>query len=450
MRRAFTSSATSLPSPKRHDDLAGLIGELLSQRVGEYRTILEEHAEEITDPASHPAATRIGTAPRSDLAMAAGLLWLPRMGGAELGLAGLLREAGVTHGGVSGAGGETADGRRGARIRGDPATRCLELFKAPQVVAAEFGVRRVPAISFRWTSRPRTTTWTAVTWWSLGAVRVRDGVVVEEFQRLVQANPAGEAPVPWRFTATPTKPSQTLRTLRRYGPSSVPLPQAICWSLTMDTGSTSRPAPAGEVTILRGMTSSRSTLCLSHKLLHPGSRALANLAHSFGIETGREHHALDDARTLAGVFLKLESQKLARARKTSLVSAIDHLAVALALSNPGEKSEARLFLDLGKLFALGRYSKALESYEAERGPPRRGERASARGTDRTAGRQNPHWRDSRKERTADERYPGRHGPSPSPARQRCLEHPSWGSSPIFWIGSHSPTPAEVRSWIGAA
>ena len=90
---------------------------------------------------------------------------------------------------------------------------------------------------------------------------------------------------------------------------------------------------------------------------------------TFGVETGREHHALDDARTLALVFLKLEDEKQIRARKTSLVSAIDHLAVALALADPPEKSEPRTFLELGKLFALGRYSHALESYEAERNRP---------------------------------------------------------------------------------
>ena len=105
-------------------------------------------------------------------------------------------------------------------------------------------------------------------------------------------------------------------------------------------------------------------------MLHPGSRALANLARSFGIETGREHHALDDARTLAGVFLKLESQKQASGPE-------DQPGLRRSIISPSpwrsaihrEKSEARLFLDLGKLFALGRYSQALESYEAERSRP---------------------------------------------------------------------------------
>ena len=121
---------------------------------------------------------------------------------------------------------------------------------------------------------------------------------------------------------------------------------------------------------------------------------------------------------------------------------------ALALSNPGEKSEARLFFDLGKLFALGRYSKALESYEAERARPGR-ETAPAREEliERLGGR--ILMERLRKERTADERYPA------AMARLRRLLDsvpetiPSWSSSPIFWIGSHSPTPAEVRSWIGA-
>jgi DNA polymerase III epsilon subunit family exonuclease len=285
---------------------------------------------------------------------------------------------------------------------GDPASRCLELYKALQLVAAEAG-----GDAFRdFVSVDVETTDNDVDHCDvveLGAVRVREGVIVEQFQRLV-------------------KPSQPVspRSVAIHGYTDDALVHApdfaSVWSEFRDfAGGDLLVAHNGhgfDFPVLRRLARDHpagnqflafDTLPLA-RMLHPGSRALANLAHSFGIETGREHHALDDARTLAGVFLKLESQKRARARKTSLVSAIDHLAVALALSNPPEKSEARLFLDLGKLFALGRYSQALESYEAERARPG-GENAPSREEliERLGGR--VLMERLRRERTADERYP---------------------------------------------
>src|SRR6185369_16242551 len=130
---------------ERHDDLAGLIGELLSQRVGEYRTILEEHAEEITDPASHPPVTELAQR-LTRIRYGRGTVWLPRMGGAELGLAGLLREAGVTM----------------VDYQGPEAKP-----RTVDVVTTDNDVDGCDVVE-------------------LGAVRVRDGVVVEDFQRLVK------------------------------------------------------------------------------------------------------------------------------------------------------------------------------------------------------------------------------------------------------------------------
>jgi DNA polymerase III epsilon subunit family exonuclease len=386
---------------ERHDDLAGLIGELLSQRVGEYRTILEEHAEEITDPASHPPVTELAQR-LTRIRYGRGTAWLPRMGGAELGLAGLLREAGVTMVDYQGPEAKPRTEDVVLESGGDPATRCLELFKALQLVAAESGegaFRDFVSVDVETTDNDVDGCDVV----ELGAVRVRDGVVVEDFQRLVKPT----QPVSPGSVAIHGYTDEALAGAPDF---------ASVWTefraFAADDLLVAHNGHGFDFPVLRRLAKDHpsgndflalDTLPLA-KLLHTGSRALANLAHSFGIETGREHHALDDARTLAGVFLKLESQKLARARKTSLVSAIDHLAVALALSNPGEKSEARLFLDLGKLFALGRYSKALESYEAERARPG-GETTPAREEliERLGGR--ILMERLRKERTADERYP---------------------------------------------
>ncbi len=96
------------------------------------------------------------------------------------------------------------------------------------------------------------------------------------------------------------------------------------------------------------------------------SCSLPNLASRFGVEPGRSHRALDDSRTLAMVLLRLDAMKLARARKTALSGLLGHLGVALALC-PDQSlgGEARLFRDLARPFALGRYSGALEWYERE-------------------------------------------------------------------------------------
>ncbi|HEY7027058.1 MAG TPA: UvrD-helicase domain-containing protein [Gemmatimonadales bacterium] len=386
---------------ERHDDLEGLIAELLSQRVGEYRTILEEHTEEITDPASHPAATELAKR-LAPIRYGRGTVWLPRMGGAELGLAGLLREAGLTMVDYQASEVDPRPEDVVLESEGDSATRCLELFKALQLVAAEAGrdaFRDFVSVDVETTDNDVERCDVV----ELGAVRVRNGVIVEEFQRLVKPT----QPVSPGSVAIHGYNDEALAGAPDFAP--------VWTEFRAFAGGDLLVAHNGhgfDFPVLRRLAKDHpsgndflalDTLPLA-KLLHTGSRALANLAHSFGIETGRAHHALDDARTLASVFLKLESQKRARARKTSLVSAIDHLAVALALCNPAEKSEARLFLDLGKLFALARYSHALESYESERARPG-SEQAPSREEliERLGGR--ILMERLRKERTADERYP---------------------------------------------
>ena len=91
--------------------------------------------------------------------------------------------------------------------------------------------------------------------------------------------------------------------------------------------------------------------------LHPGSRRLSDLAEAFGVPLLAAHHALDDARALALVFLRLEEDKLARGRKTALVNLLDWLGLALALGDWATLSdEAGLLLKLTRAWALGRYS----------------------------------------------------------------------------------------------
>jgi superfamily I DNA/RNA helicase len=100
--------------------------------------------------------------------------------------------------------------------------------------------------------------------------------------------------------------------------------------------------------------------------LYPTSAKLVDLARQFGVDPGRSHRALDDTIALAKVFLALDEVKLSRARKTALVNLLDHLGVALALSDEEKLcAEARLFRDMSRVFALGKFSSCLEFYERE-------------------------------------------------------------------------------------
>src|SRR5216117_2797000 len=91
-----------------------------------------------------------------------------------------------------------------------------------------------------------------------------------------------------------------------------------------------------------------------------------DLAHRFGIDCGRAHHALDDAITLAHVYRELQKLRAARARKAVLSNVLDYLGLALAFEPGGESPERDLLFNIGRYRTLGRYSDALEFYAASR------------------------------------------------------------------------------------
>jgi DNA polymerase III epsilon subunit family exonuclease len=107
------------------------------------------------------------------------------------------------------------------------------------------------------------------------------------------------------------------------------------------------------------------TLPLARSLSRDSAK-LEDLAVRFGIDAGRGHHALDDAVTLAGVFRELERRRGIRARKAVLVNLLDYLGLALALEQGPASAERDLLFRLATVHTLGRYSDALEVYEAER------------------------------------------------------------------------------------
>ena len=109
------------------------------------------------------------------------------------------------------------------------------------------------------------------------------------------------------------------------------------------------------------------TLPLARDLFRT-SREAFGLARVLRIDAGTSHRALDDAHTLAQVFLELGAMKARRARKTSLTNLLDLVGLGLALCDRGTLcAEALLFRDFCVPYTLGRYSSCLEMYERECG-----------------------------------------------------------------------------------
>ncbi|HXI21035.1 MAG TPA: UvrD-helicase domain-containing protein, partial [Gemmatimonadales bacterium] len=183
IRRCLVALANLPAMRDRHPRLAGLVEELLAQRVGEYRSFLEEKHEEglIHDPLVDPAAARL-----RDALHGRRTVWLPRLCGAELALGVMLREAGVTQVGYldPGAAPQEDDVRLGPADRGEHSLP-LTLFKALQLVHArelEPAFADFVAVDVETTDLGVENCEVV----ELAAVRVRRGEIAGEFHRLVR------------------------------------------------------------------------------------------------------------------------------------------------------------------------------------------------------------------------------------------------------------------------
>ena len=347
---------------RRHAALGTLVEEILSQRVGVYHTTLEEHHDGLTDPAGDPEAVGLA-AQLSEAVRTRQAVTLPPLGGAEIGLKGMLAEVGVAtchpeeRSDEGSALSEPESGSLVASLLG--MTQPVTVFKAAQLLrmgAFRNEFRDFTAIDLETTDNKVATAEIV----EIAAVRVRGGIVREQVVRLVR--PRG----PITIGATQTH-GITDRDVAGAPPLEEVWPEieAFC-------GSDILVAHNGyqfDFPLLKRLTRAEpctyDTLPLAREL-HTGSAKLGDLAARFGIDAGVSHRALDDARTLARVFLALGECKIARARKTSLVHLLDYLGVALALWNGEKDDEAQLLSRLARPFALGRYSDCLEYYRAER------------------------------------------------------------------------------------
>jgi superfamily I DNA/RNA helicase/inhibitor of KinA sporulation pathway (predicted exonuclease) len=365
IRRALADWRNLDALMRRHSGLGPLVLDLLSRRVGKIRSVLEDRHDEIADPAAIPDVVALKNrlaAARRDRTK----VWLPRLGGAEIGLKAILGAVGITAvalGGEPPAGGEVI-----------AATECAEtglalgLFKAAQLLEMDeldeaFG--DFTAIDLE-TTDDDTAKAEIV---QIAAVRVRGGQITETFEAVVRPR------VPIAPGATQT------HGLSDADVASAPYFEEVWPRFREFCGEDVLVAHNGydfDFRILQRMVRAigpderfgmhtYDTLPLARDLF-PTSRKLVDLARQFGIPAGRSHQALDDSRTLARVVLALDREKSCRARKTALVSVLDQLGIALALSESQSLSpEAQMFFGICRPFSLGRYSTCLENYEREQG-----------------------------------------------------------------------------------
>jgi DNA helicase II / ATP-dependent DNA helicase PcrA len=389
---------------RKHPTLAGLVEELLSQRVGEYRTVLEDRHDELTDPAADPGITALAERLRAAL-HGRRRVWLSRMGGLEIALSGLLLRAGITS--VAYLDGPGAPRPDDLTITPEDGARYglgLGLFKALQMVhagALKDAFQDFVAIDLETTDFDIATCDIV----ELAAVRVRGGRLVDRYHQMVRPRvPVTEGAR--RIHGITDEELRDQPTLDQVWPAF----RSFCGDdiLVAHNGN------GFDFPILRRLGSDLAggaefvtydSLLLARDL-HPGSRKLEDLAHHFGIALERAHRADQDTRALAEIFLRLQAEKLARARKTALVHLLDYLGLALALSDPKAfTEEAKLLWKIARAFALGRFSDCLEHYRLDRASPTAFDAPSIEEVIRRLGGQRK-LEQYRKTKAADERYPG--------------------------------------------
>jgi len=385
---------------KNHTMLSSLVEEILSERVGTYRTILEEHHDDLSDPAAHDEVVRL--ADRLQPSIEDGRpVWIPRLGGSEIAAKKMLGEMGVRSVQLGGA--PSADS---LRVRPDDLPSlglALGLFKTAQLVRTRSFVntfRDFTVVDLETTDKDVERAEIV----EIAAVRVRNGRLVDEYHSRVKPR------VPITAGALDT------HGISEIDVANAPYFEAI-WPAFHDfCGSDVLVAHNGyqfDFPILRRMAaklprgadfSTYDTLPLA-RTLHSTSRKLEHLARRYGIDAGQSHSALDDCRTLARLFPALGETKVEYARKTALVNLLDQLAVGLALSDRDSLcEEARKFFEFVPAYALGRHSDCLDSYRVERDS--RGD-ASLPTVDDLITLLGGHdmMERLRAERTADKRYP---------------------------------------------
>jgi DNA polymerase III epsilon subunit family exonuclease len=345
---------------RTHDTLPALVDELLSQRIGRYRNPLEERAADLSDPAGFPGAAalaeRIGDAVRVQ-----GAIWVEPDRGLEIPTVRLLQGA---------VGGDVRVLRPGDRPFPDDvvlragAVRPLALFKALQLHhcrEAEDPFGDYVAFDLETTDKDIADCEIV----QIAAVRVRNRVIVEQFERRVRPN----RPISRRASEVHGYYEADL--------CDEPSFERVWPDFRAFVGDDLLVAHNGQefdMPVLRRLAAGLpgveslvlyDTLPLARTLVDESAK-LEHLAHRFGVDAGRSHDALDDASTLAGVMRHLGELKLARARRSALVQLLGWLGLALALDDSAEPSaEERLLKEVSLPAAVGRFGDCLQVYAEE-------------------------------------------------------------------------------------
>jgi len=386
----------------KHVLLRGLVDDLLSQRVGTYRNVLEDHHDDLSDPRDIPAAValaeRLAGAQRTRSRVV-----LEPMKGLEIALRGLLFGAGfklIAYDAEVGQA-ELDDLRVGPSDAG-PAGLAFTVFKALQLLHARGLAGALTSyVTFDLETTDLDTSTCEIV--EIAAVRVERGVIAGEFHSLVKPQRAVSAGA---------------QATHGFGAADLAVAPSFAdvWPRFREfIGASVLVAHNGlnfDVPVLRRMAAPHGgaerlqvfdTLPLARSLSRDSSK-LADLAARFGVPLGRAHHALDDARALVGVYEALEARRVVRSRKASLANLLPFVGLALVLDAPragGE--EVPLLVRLAAPFSLGRFTDCLEVYAAER------ERLGAHGPaldeviQRLGGKRL--MEKLREERDAAERYP---------------------------------------------
>jgi DNA helicase II / ATP-dependent DNA helicase PcrA len=347
---------------KNHTSLASLVEEILSERVGTYRTILEDHHEDLSDPAGHDEVVTLADRIHESIENGSPV-WISRLGGVEIAAKKMLTEMGVRWVQLGGAPSPDA-----LRIRPEdfPALGfALGLFKTAQLVrtrAFANAFRDFTVVDLETTDKDVRTAEVV----EIAAVRVRNGRAVGEYHSRVKPR----VPIVAGALAA--------HGISESHVAESPYFESVWGGFRDFCGADVLVAHNGyefDFPILRRMAaklprgadfSTYDTLPLA-RTLHSTSRKLEHLARRYGINAGQSHSALDDCRTLASLFPALGETKVEYARKTALVNLLDQLAIGLALSDRESLcEEARKFFDFVPLYALGRHSDCLDGYRVER------------------------------------------------------------------------------------
>ena len=346
---------------RSHQSLPGLVDELLARPIGAGRNPLEEHHDDLTEPSAYPGAAAL--ARRLAQAVATGArVWIEPRSGGEIPLAAMLRGAGVSN--AQRLGDSDLPAAEDVALRagdGPDGGRPIRVFKALQLMQTGHLKNDFDDfVAFDLETSDFDSSACEIV--EIAAVRVRGKVVVAGFQSLVAC----------------TRPISAAAT-EVHGYTDVDVATAPSMSEVWDrfrefVGSDILVAHNGQefdVPVLRRVCAGFAgldelvfydTLPLARSLVD-GSVKLTTLAQKFNVDVGRAHHALDDARMLAGVVPALSELRIRRARKIALVHLLDQLGLALALDQSATpETEEVLLREITRPYTLGKYSDCLEQY----------------------------------------------------------------------------------------